>query len=54
MESRKKTEKPYVVVKGDTLSSIARRYNTTVKALAEANKIENPNKIEIGQVLTIV
>lgn len=54
VESRKKTEKPYVVVKGDTLSGIARRYNTTVKALAEANKIENPNKIEIGQVLTIV
>lgn len=53
-ESRKKTEKPYVVVKGDTLSSIAKRYNTTWKKLAEANKIENPNKIEIGQILTIV
>ncbi len=51
--SRKETEKPYVVVKGDTLSSIAKRYNTTVKKLVETNKIENPNKIQVGQVLTI-
>lgn len=35
----------YIVQKGDTLWSIAKRYNTTVDALVALNKIENPNKI---------
>lgn len=50
---RKQSGKAYVVVKGDTLTSIARRYNTTVKALVEANGIKNPNRIEIGQYIII-
>ena len=43
----------YTVQKGDTLSGIAKRYGTTVAALAAANGIKDPNKIYVGQVLTI-
>lgn len=53
VEQRKDTKKAYVVVKGDTLSGIAKRYNTTWQRLAMVNKIENPNKIEIGQYIII-
>lgn len=41
------------VGKGDSLSSIAKAHNTTVEALAQANSIEDVNKISIGQVLRI-
>jgi LysM repeat protein len=43
----------YVVQPGDTLSKIARQFNTTVQALAQANNIANPNLIFVGQVLLI-
>lgn len=43
----------YTVVKGDTLSHIALRYNTTVSALVKLNNIPNPNYIVVGQVLII-
>lgn len=43
----------YTVQSGDTLSYIAKRYNTTYKYLAELNGITNPNLIYSGQVLTI-
>lgn len=43
----------YVVKKGDTLSAIARKYNTSVKVLAELNRIKNPDVIGVGQVLTL-
>jgi lysozyme len=43
----------YTVQSGDTLSSIAARYDVTLSALEEANNIENANLIEVGQVLTI-
>jgi LysM repeat protein len=43
----------YVVVPGDTLSRIARRFNTTYQAIAAANGIVNPNLIFVGQRLTI-
>ena len=43
----------YKVVKGDTLSGIAARYNTTVSKLASINNIKNVNLIYVGQVLTI-
>lgn len=52
--SRKESGKTYVVVKNDTLSSIAKRYNTTVAKLVEANGIKNPNLIHVGQYLKIV
>jgi LysM repeat protein len=43
----------YKVVKGDTLSAIAKRYGTTVAEIAIASGIADPNKIKVGQELTI-
>lgn len=43
----------YTVVKGDTLSEIAVRYNTTVANLVKLNDITDPDYIVVGQVLTI-
>lgn len=43
----------YTVKKGDTLSAIALKYNTTVSKLAELNDIDNVNYIVVGQVLKI-
>lgn len=42
------------VSRGDTLSGIASRYNTTVAALARINGISDPDLIYAGQTLTIV
>jgi LysM repeat protein len=47
------TEVTYVVQRGDTLYSIARRYGTTVQAVAARNGIANPSLIRVGQTLTI-
>lgn len=43
----------YKVVKGDTLTRIANRFNTTVKRLCELNNIKNANLIRVGQILKI-
>lgn len=43
----------YTVKSGDTLSAIASRFGTTVKAIADANNIPDPNLIFVGQVLRI-
>lgn len=44
----------YRIVAGDTLYSIARRFNTTVDAIVAANTfITNPNLIYPGQIITI-
>ncbi len=43
----------YTVKRGDTLSSIARRYGTTVQALLTANPRTNPNLIYVGETLII-
>ena len=46
----------YVVQKGDTLSSIAEKYNTTWQKIYEDNKDvigDNPNLIIVGQELKI-
>jgi LysM repeat protein len=43
----------YVVQPGDTLSSIAVKFNTTVAAIVAANSIANPNLIFAGQTLNI-
>lgn len=53
INQRKIEKKTYTIVKGDTLSSIAKRYDTTVSALAKENNIANVNKIYVGQVITI-
>lgn len=48
------TETVYYTVKsGDTLSSIASRYGTTVQEIAQLNGIQNVNLIYPGQVLRI-
>lgn len=43
----------YTVKRGDTLSGIAARHNTTVAALAAANGITKPDLIFVGQRLQI-
>ena len=43
----------YTVKKGDTLSAIAQKYGTTVKAIAAENKISDVNLIRVGQKLKI-
>ena len=43
----------YKVVKGDTLYSISRRFNTTIANLVMLNRIQNPNLIYPGQCLKI-
>lgn len=50
----RKGRKTYIVVKGDNLTKIAKRYGTTVDALVKANNIPNKNLIQIGQELVIV
>lgn len=44
----------YVVQPGDSLWSIAKRYNTTIEDLLLLNDIENPDKIYPGQKLLIL
>ena len=41
------------VERGQTLSEIARGYNTTVSKIIKANNIKNPSSIRVGQVLFI-
>lgn len=41
------------VAKNETLTKIAKKYNTTIKAIAEANNIENIDLIRVGQNLII-
>jgi LysM repeat protein len=44
----------YTVLPGDTLTSIARRCETTVQAILQANpQIVNPNRIFVGQRIVI-
>lgn len=51
MHSNKETV--YIVKKGDTLSGIAKKYNTTVDKLVKDNNIKNRNLIYIGQKIVI-
>jgi LysM repeat protein len=43
----------YVVVRGDTLTSIAARHGVTVAAIEAANGIKRADKIHVGQHLVI-
>lgn len=43
----------YTVQKGDTLSEIAEKFDTTVDELATLNRIQDVNTIYIGQVLVV-
>jgi flagellum-specific peptidoglycan hydrolase FlgJ len=50
-----KKEEPqvYIVKKGDTLTAIAKKYNTTVQNLVKLNNIKNPDLILVGQKLRL-
>lgn len=43
----------YVVQAGDTLNSIARRFNTTVDAIIAVNEIQDPDNLLVGTTLDI-
>ena len=43
----------HTVQPGETLTSIARKYNTSVQAISQANNIANPSQIYVGQRLKI-
>jgi LysM repeat protein len=43
----------HVVVRGQTLTGIARQYGSTIAAIVQANAIANPSFLRIGQRLTI-
>jgi murein DD-endopeptidase MepM/ murein hydrolase activator NlpD len=43
----------YTLQPGDTLGGVARRHGVSVAALAQANRIGDPNRVFAGQVLTI-
>lgn len=43
----------HIVKAGENLAKIAKRFGTTVQAIAQANGISNINKIKVGQVLKI-
>ena len=43
----------YTIQRGDTLSEIAQRYNTTVNELVRLNNIQNPNMIYANETLLI-
>jgi murein DD-endopeptidase MepM/ murein hydrolase activator NlpD len=46
-------EQVYQVRPGDSASVIARKFNTSVPALAEANRLVDPNRLRAGQKLVI-
>ena len=52
-ESNQSGVKYYIVQAGDTLSSIAARFGTTVASLVSINNIANPNLIYVGQIIII-
>jgi LysM repeat protein len=43
----------YVIVKGDTFSTIAKKFHVATKALLEANPSVEPTKLKIGQTIHI-
>lgn len=43
----------YTVKEGDTLSFIAKKYETTVNKLVALNNLSNPNSIRVGQKLAV-
>jgi len=47
------TSAVYTVRAGDTLAAIAQAYGVTVSAIVEANGIQDPNTIAVGQALVI-
>ena len=46
-------KKYYTIRSGDTLGSIAQRYNTTVSKLQKLNPKVNPRRMQIGQKIRV-
>ena len=44
---------PHIVAKGETLTSIAKRYKVSVKSLTKANGIAKEATLRVGQKLVI-
>jgi LysM repeat protein len=51
--SKSESKKTYVVAKGDTPTSISKKFKITSSQLLAANDIEDAHKLKIGQKLTI-
>lgn len=51
--SRPEQSNTYTIKPGDTMYSIARKFNISYKELAEYNNISNPSLISVGQTLQI-
>jgi len=47
------TKLKYTVLPGDTLASIAAKFNSLVEEIVTANKLKNANALQVGQVLEI-
>jgi LysM repeat protein len=47
------TEILYLILPGDTIASIAEEFFSTVDAIIEANDLDEPDQIEVGQYLLI-
>ena len=41
------------VVRGDTVSALARHYGSTVQKIAVASRLRDPDKIQVGQILRV-
>ena len=52
-EAPESTVRTYRIKRGDTLSAIAQRFDTTVRALVRLNDIEDPHSIRAGQRIEI-
>jgi murein DD-endopeptidase MepM/ murein hydrolase activator NlpD len=53
LASIEKQRKVYVVRRGDTLSRISRRNNTTITSICRTNKIKKTSTLKIGQKLVL-
>lgn len=47
------TPSTYAVKKGDTLTSISKKFKVSVTNLVDWNKVKDPNKLSVGQVLKL-
>ncbi len=54
VQSKKLTTKAtHVVTKGETLTSIAKRYHVSLDTLAQTNRISKQSRLQVGQRLAI-
>ena len=51
--TKKESKKTHTVKKGDTVWSIAKKHGVSVDSISKASKLKDPNKINIGDTLTI-